>query len=85
MPLSIFFLEDVKHRKYHGTTAGPYPSTSYYPKGCELSVDSKDRGTYASGVICWTDIVRLHAVLLSTHSVGYSDKKKGVDQHSTTS
>ena len=46
--------------KRDGTTAqsGDYTgSTSSYPDGSGTYVDSKDQGTYASGVKCWTDIV----------------------------
>ena len=49
--------------KRAGTTAqlGDYTgSTSSYPDGSGTYVDSKDQGTYASGVKCWTDIVRFH-------------------------
>ena len=49
--------------KRAGTTAqlGDYTGdTSSYPDGSGKYVDSKDQGTYASGVKCWTDIVRLH-------------------------
>ncbi|KAF6222549.1 hypothetical protein HO173_013358 [Letharia columbiana] len=45
--------------KRAGTTAqlGDYTgSTSSYPDGSGTYVDSKDQGTYASGVKCWTDI-----------------------------
>ena len=47
--------------KRAGTTAelGDYTgSTSSYPDDSGTYVDSKDQGTYASGVKCWTDIVR---------------------------
>lgn len=49
--------------KRAGTTAqlGDYTgSTSSYADGSGTYVDSKDQGTYASGVKCWTDIVRSH-------------------------
>lgn len=48
--------------KRAGTTAqlGDYTGdTSSYPDGSGTYVDSKDQGTYASGVKCWTDIVSL--------------------------
>lgn len=48
--------------KRAGTTAqlGDYTgSTSSYPDGSGTYVDTEDEGTYASGVKCWTDIVRL--------------------------
>ncbi len=54
--------------KRAGTTAqlGDYTgSTSSYPDGSGTYVDSKDQGTYASGVKCWTDIVRFHLALFS--------------------
>ena len=47
--------------KRAGTTAqlGDFTGdTSSYPDGSGTYVTSKDQGTYASGVKCWTDIVR---------------------------
>ena len=70
--------------KRAGTTAqlGDYTgSTSSYPDGSGTYVDSKDQGTYASGVKCWTDIVRARP----TSSFQRKHSHSGVTQHSSMS
>ena len=56
-------LETERLFKRAGTTAqlGDYTGdTSSYPDGSGTYVDSKDQGTYISGVKCWTEIVSLN-------------------------
>ena len=64
-PSSDGWFESERLFKRAGTTAelGDYTGdTSSYPDGSGTYVDSKDQGTYASGVKCWTDIVRLDLI-----------------------
>ena len=60
------WFESERLFKRAGTTAelGDYTGdTSSYADGSGTYVDSKDQGTYASGVKCWTDIVSLNLIM----------------------